>query len=181
MNFVLRAIQLLNSLQYPPTPLPHAVPLHSVCLSPHTPIHCQTSNLLPSRLSFSVIWDLGFPCTFFFILSAFSLFYLYSCGSVNNFLCAFQFIITPPGKIKCIELNWIELNRMYEGFRIVMRCALGVREKFKVEVELHQGWALSAILIAMVMDKLTDEVRQETPWTMMFADVLRAGSRLRRT
>lgn len=28
---------------------------------------------------------------------------------------------------------------------------------------------MSAILIVMVMDRLTDEVRQETPWTMMFA------------
>lgn len=51
----------------------------------------------------------------------------------------------------------------------MMRRAAGVREKFKVEIEMHQGWALSAILIAMVMDRLTDEVRQETSWTMMFA------------
>ncbi|KAK4323664.1 hypothetical protein Pmani_005638 [Petrolisthes manimaculis] len=31
---------------------------------------------------------------------------------------------------------------------------------------------LSPFLFAMVMDRLTDEVRQESPWTMMFADIV---------
>ena len=26
------------------------------------------------------------------------------------------------------------------------------------------------LLVALVMDRLTDDVRQESPWTMMFAD-----------
>ena len=52
----------------------------------------------------------------------------------------------------------------------MVRCAVGVTEEFKVEVGLHQGSALSPFLFAMVMDRLTDEVRQESPWTMMFAD-----------
>ncbi|KAK3513451.1 hypothetical protein QTP70_015450, partial [Hemibagrus guttatus] len=43
-------------------------------------------------------------------------------------------------------------------------------EEFKVEVGLHQGSALSPFLFAMVMDQLSEEVRQESPWTMMFAD-----------
>ena len=42
--------------------------------------------------------------------------------------------------------------------------------KFKVEVGLHQGSALSPFLFAMVMDRLTVEVRQLSPWTMMFAN-----------
>lgn len=29
---------------------------------------------------------------------------------------------------------------------------------------------MSAFVIAMVMDRLRDEVRQEPPWTIMFAD-----------
>ncbi|KAI5608782.1 hypothetical protein C0J50_6351 [Silurus asotus] len=41
---------------------------------------------------------------------------------------------------------------------------------FKVKVRLHQGSALSPFLFAVVMDRLTDEVRQKSPWTMMFAD-----------
>ncbi|KAK3516882.1 hypothetical protein QTP70_028199, partial [Hemibagrus guttatus] len=62
------------------------------------------------------------------------------------------------------------LQDMYERSRAVVRCAVGQTEKFKVEVGLHQGSALSPFLFAIVMDQLSEEVRQESPWTMMFAD-----------
>ena len=40
-----------------------------------------------------------------------------------------------------------------------------------MKVGLHQGSALSHCLFAMVMDhRMTDDIREETPWTMMFAD-----------
>lgn len=41
---------------------------------------------------------------------------------------------------------------------------------FQVEVGLHQGLALSPFLSAVVIDMLTDEVRQESTWTMIFID-----------
>ncbi|KAK3527007.1 hypothetical protein QTP86_006387 [Hemibagrus guttatus] len=59
---------------------------------------------------------------------------------------------------------------MYERSRTVVRCAVGQTKEFKVEVGLHQGSALSPFLFAIVMDQLSEEVRQESPWTMMFAD-----------
>ncbi|KAK3533337.1 hypothetical protein QTP70_017178 [Hemibagrus guttatus] len=59
---------------------------------------------------------------------------------------------------------------MYERSRTVVRCAVGQTEEIKVDVELHQGSALSPFLFAIVMDQLSEEVRQESPWTMMFAD-----------
>ncbi|KAK3548848.1 hypothetical protein QTP70_021035, partial [Hemibagrus guttatus] len=59
---------------------------------------------------------------------------------------------------------------MYERNRTVVRCAVGQTEEFNVEVGLHQGSALSHFLFAIVMDQLSEEVRQESPWTMMFAD-----------
>ncbi|KAK3567014.1 hypothetical protein QTP86_008947 [Hemibagrus guttatus] len=59
---------------------------------------------------------------------------------------------------------------MYERSRTVVRCAVGQTEEFKVEVGLHQGSTLSPFLFAIVMDQLSEEVRQESPWTMMFAD-----------
>ncbi|KAK3518148.1 hypothetical protein QTP70_033243 [Hemibagrus guttatus] len=59
---------------------------------------------------------------------------------------------------------------MYERSRTVVRCAVGQTEEFKVEVGLHQGSALSPFLFAIMMDQLSEEVRQESPWTMMFAD-----------
>ncbi|MCJ8744975.1 hypothetical protein PDJAM_G00124900 [Pangasius djambal] len=59
---------------------------------------------------------------------------------------------------------------IYERSRTVVRCAVGQTEEFKVEVGLHQGSALSPFLFAMVMDQLSEGVRQESPYTMMFAD-----------
>ncbi|KAK3517593.1 hypothetical protein QTP70_012951 [Hemibagrus guttatus] len=59
---------------------------------------------------------------------------------------------------------------MYERSRTVVRCAVGQTEEFNVEVGLHQGSALSPFLFAIVMDQLSEEVRQESPWTVMFAD-----------
>ena len=52
----------------------------------------------------------------------------------------------------------------------MVRCVVRVTEGYKVEVGLHQGSALSSFLFTLAMDKLTDEVRQESPWTMTFAD-----------
>ena len=39
-------------------------------------------------------------------------------------------------------------------------------DSFKGEMGLHQVWALHPFLLA-IMDRLTDEVRRESPWTMM--------------
>ena len=59
---------------------------------------------------------------------------------------------------------------MYEESETVVRCAVGTTESFKVKVRLHQGSALSPFLFAVVMDRLTDEVRREPPRTMLFTD-----------
>ena len=59
---------------------------------------------------------------------------------------------------------------MYENSMTVVRPAVGVMDGFEVEVGLHQGLALSPFLFAVVMNKLTDEVRQQSLWMMMFAD-----------
>ena len=59
---------------------------------------------------------------------------------------------------------------MYEGSETVVRCAVGTTKSFKVKVGLHQGSVLSPFLFAVIMDRLTDEVRREPLWTMLFAD-----------
>ena len=59
---------------------------------------------------------------------------------------------------------------MYERSETFMRCAVGTTESFKVKVGLHQGSALCPFLFAVIMDRLTDEVRREPLWTMLFAD-----------
>ena len=59
---------------------------------------------------------------------------------------------------------------MYEGSVTVVRHAVGVTDGFGVEVGLHQGSTLSPLLFAMVIEGFTDEIKQESLWTMMFAD-----------
>ena len=59
---------------------------------------------------------------------------------------------------------------MYDGSTTAVRCAVGVTEGFELKVGQNQGSALSPCLFAMVMDRMTDDIREEAPWTMMFAD-----------
>ncbi|KAI5095993.1 sushi, von Willebrand factor type A, EGF and pentraxin domain-containing protein 1 isoform X4 [Silurus meridionalis] len=59
---------------------------------------------------------------------------------------------------------------MYEDSVIAVKCAVGMTDWIKVEVGLHQGSALRPFLFAVVMDTLTDEVRQGSSWTIMVAD-----------
>ncbi|KAK3551815.1 hypothetical protein QTP70_027241 [Hemibagrus guttatus] len=68
------------------------------------------------------------------------------------------------------EELWYCMMRSGVSEKTVVRCAVGQTEEFNVEVGLHQGSALSPFLFAIVMDQLSEEVRQESPWTMMFAD-----------
>ena len=51
-----------------------------------------------------------------------------------------------------------------------MRRAAGLTEEFKVGVGLHQGSALSPFFFAIIMDKLTENIRKDAPWDMLFAD-----------
>ena len=68
---------------------------------------------------------------------------------------------------------------MYEKSKTEVRCAVQTTESFKVKVGLHQVSALSPFLFAVIMDRLTDEVTREPPWTMLFADdiVISKGTR----
>ena len=50
---------------------------------------------------------------------------------------------------------------MHEGSQTMVRCAVETTESFKVKVGLHQGSALRPFLFAVIMDRLTDEVRRE--------------------
>ena len=59
---------------------------------------------------------------------------------------------------------------MYRNCVTAVRSAVGTTEGFTVEVGLHQGSALSPFLFTVIMDRLTDEVRREPPWKMLFAD-----------
>ena len=70
-----------------------------------------------------------------------------------------------------IVKKYVQLvQNMYEGSETVVRCAVGTTESFKVKVGLHQGSVLNPFLFAVIMDRLTNEVKREPPWMMLFAD-----------
>ena len=68
------------------------------------------------------------------------------------------------------EKNVQLVQDMYEESQTVVRCAVETTESFKVKVGLHQGSALSPFLFAVIMDRLTDKVRTEPLWMMLFVD-----------
>ena len=78
-----------------------------------------------------------------------------------------------------IEKHVRQVHGMKKSRMTVVRCAIVVTDGFKVEVGLHQGLATSSFLFAMVMDRLTGEVRQVSLQRRMFADdkVICRGSR----
>ena len=57
---------------------------------------------------------------------------------------------------------------VYADSTTAVRCVVGVTDGFEVRVGLHQGSALSPY--AMVIDRMTDDISEDVPWTMMFAD-----------
>ena len=59
---------------------------------------------------------------------------------------------------------------MHDGATTTVRSAAGLTEEFKVSAGLHQGSALSPFLFIIIMDKLTEDIRKDAPWDMLFAD-----------
>ena len=59
---------------------------------------------------------------------------------------------------------------MYDRATTTVRSAPGLTEEFKVGVEIHQGSALSPFVFTTIMDKLTEDIRKDAPWDMLFAN-----------
>ena len=62
------------------------------------------------------------------------------------------------------------IQDMYDGATTTMRNAAGLTKEFKVGVGLYQGSALSPFLFAIIIDRLTEDIRKDAPWDMLFAD-----------
>ena len=76
---------------------------------------------------------------------------------------------------ECLRLAETEcyiriIKDMYDGATTTVRSAAGLTEEFKVDVGLHQGSALSPFLFAIIMHKLTEDIKKDAPWNMLFAD-----------
>ena len=62
------------------------------------------------------------------------------------------------------------IRDMYYECSTSVVSAAGETESFQVKVGLHQGSALSPFLFVTLMDVLTEDVRLELPWVMLYAD-----------
>ena len=60
------------------------------------------------------------------------------------------------------------IQDMYQGCKTVVRSTAGESNSFGGG--LHQGSALSPYLFLLLMDVLTEDVRNDVPGSMMFAD-----------
>lgn len=51
-----------------------------------------------------------------------------------------------------------------------MRSAAGTTDEIGVQVGLHKSSELSPFLVAMIMDRMTEGIRLESPWNILFAE-----------
>jgi len=56
---------------------------------------------------------------------------------------------------------------MYTGAKTVVRTVYGNSNGFEVKVSMHQGSALSPLLIVIVMEVLSREFRVALPWELL--------------
>ena len=61
---------------------------------------------------------------------------------------------------------------MYAGCKTSVMTSAGRTKKIDIEVGLHQRSALSPLLFVIIIDVITEEIDERTPWAMLFADDL---------
>ena len=59
---------------------------------------------------------------------------------------------------------------MHEGAKTQVRSSVGLTGSIPVRVGLHQGSALSPYLFDLIMDVVSQGIRDPPPWCMLFAD-----------
>jgi len=64
------------------------------------------------------------------------------------------------------------IKDMYEDCSTSVRTDSGLTSKFQIEVGLHQRSALSPLLFVIIMDILAEDINEDSPWAMLFADDL---------
>ena len=62
------------------------------------------------------------------------------------------------------------MKEMYGRARTAVKSAAGLTEGIEVAVGIYQGSAFGPFLFAIIMNKLTVDIRTEAPKDMLFAD-----------
>ena len=68
----------------------------------------------------------------------------------------------PEGYIRLVQ-------DMYQGATTRVKSKRGISEHFEVGIGLHQGSALSPFLFIMLIDTISQDVRTELPWELLYA------------
>ena len=64
------------------------------------------------------------------------------------------------------------IRDMYAGCKTSVMTGAGKTKWIEIDVGLHQGSALSPLLFVIIIDVITEEIEEGTPWAMLFADDL---------
>nr|XP_027215958.1 uncharacterized protein LOC113808684 [Penaeus vannamei] len=64
----------------------------------------------------------------------------------------------------------ILVQDMYRDVTSQISSCVGITDEFNIKVGLHQGSTLSSYIFDLIMDVLSEGIREEAPWTMLFAD-----------
>ena len=61
---------------------------------------------------------------------------------------------------------------MYKDSTTKVITSAGETRDFKVEIGLHQGSVLSPLLFIIIMDVISEDTEEDSPWSMLFANNL---------
>ena len=82
------------------------------------------------------------------------------------------------GLWRCMRKRYIPevyirlVQDMYQGATTCMKSERGTSEHFEVGIGPHQGSALSPFLFIMLIDTISQYLRNELPWELLYADDL---------
>jgi hypothetical protein len=62
------------------------------------------------------------------------------------------------------------IQDMYRDCKTSVSTSVGETEEMGVEVGLHHGSALSPFLFILILDAISENIVEDTPWAMLFAD-----------
>ena len=77
---------------------------------------------------------------------------------------------------ECLRLTktsecYVRISKdIYDRATTTVRSTAGLTEEFKVGVGFHQRSALSPFLFVIIKNKLSEDIRKNAPWDMLFAD-----------